>query len=218
MTDINGSYDSQAADYDGFIRKLVPGYDFFQTITPVLAGNPKTVLDIGCGTGNIAAAIRKLHNSADITCVDPSEEMLSIAKTKVNAEFIQSKAEDFKFDSTYDCITSIMALHNIQTREEREAVYKNIYNSLNSPGVYITADMVKGENETTDSLYMHMWRQYMLANIPAEEVDNKWIPLHKEKDVTYKVSEQMVMLYDAGFRSIDIINKNINFVIMAAYK
>jgi len=218
MTDINASYDSQAADYDGFIRKLVPGYDFFMTISPVLAGNPKTVLDLGCGTGNTAASIRKLHKDAEITCVDTSEEMIKIAQTKVDANFIQSKVEEFKPDGTYDCITSIMTMHNIQAREDREEVYKTIYNSLSSPGVYITADMINGENETTDSLYMHMWRQYMLANIPAEEVDNKWIPLHKEKDVTYKISEQMVMLYDAGFRSIDIINKNINFAIFACYK
>ncbi|PLX66442.1 MAG: hypothetical protein C0602_12355 [Denitrovibrio sp.] len=218
MTDINSMYDSNAEDYDGLIRKLVPGYDFFMTISPVLAGNPKTLLDVGCGTGNTAAALRRLHKDAEITCVDSSEKMLNIAKTKVDAKFIQSRSEDFTPETTYDCITSIMALQNIQTRPERENVYKTIYNSLNSPGVYITADMVKGENETTESLYMHMWRQYMLANIPADDVDNQWIPLHKEKDVTYKISEQMVMLYDAGFRSIDIINKNINFVIMACYK
>lgn len=218
MTDINGAYDSQAADYDQFIRKLVPGYDFFMTITPVLTGNPKSVLDIGCGTGNTAAAIRRLHKEAEITCVDPSQEMLNEAKAKVDADFVQSRIEDYVPEKTYDCITSTLVMHNVQTRQEREQIYKNVYNSLNSPGVYITADMVKGENDVTENLYMHMWRQFMLANLPAEEVDSKWLPLHKEKDVTFKISEQMVMLYDAGFRSIDIINKNISFVIMACYK
>ena len=61
MSDINSDYESQAADYDSFIRKLIPGYDFFMTITPVLVGSPATLLDLGCGTGNISAAIQRIH-------------------------------------------------------------------------------------------------------------------------------------------------------------
>jgi len=218
MTKTIDYYDSQASDYDGFIRKLVPGYDFFMTITPVLVGSPKTVLDIGCGTGNTAAAITKIHKDAEITCVEPSTEMLSIAKSRLDAEYIQSSIESFQPDITYDAITSTLVMHNIQTREEKQSVYNTIYKSLNSPGVYITADIINGENDITQNLYMTMWRSFMLNNLSQEEVDGKWLPLHKEKDKPLKISEQMVMLYDAGFRSIDIINKNINYVMMACYK
>lgn len=218
MTDFGRTYDSQADDYDQFIKKVVPGYDFFTTIAPVLVGSPKSVLDLGCGTGNIAAAVKKLHPEAAITCVDPSEGMLQKAQAKLDAGFIQSSAEDFTFDKKYDAVTSIMMMHNVQTREKRAEIYKSIYESLNSPGVYITADIALGENDVTHSLYMTMWRNYMLNGIPADEVDGKWLPLHREKDKPLKISEQMIMLYDAGFRSIDIISKTINFVMMAAYK
>jgi len=218
VKNIEESYNQQAKDYDGFIRKLVPGYDFFMGITPVLLNNPKNVLDIGCGTGNSAAAIKRLHPDTAINCVDPSEEMLRTAALRVKGDFVHSSVEDFSFDKKYDAVTSVMVMHNVQTREARAEIYKKIYNSLNSEGVYVTADILLGENEVTQNLYLGMWREYMLANLPAEEVDGKWIPLHKDKDKPIKLSEQLDTLRDAGFSSVDVLNKNINFCMMVAYK
>ena len=144
--------------------------------------------------------------------------MLEIAKTKITAEFIKSNIEDFTTTKKYDAITSIMVMHNVQTIEERFKAYKMIYETLNNGGIYITADILYGENDITQDIYMKMWREYMLGSLPPEEVDGKWLLLHKEKDKPIRVSKQMAMLYDAGFHSIDIINKNINFALMAAYK
>lgn len=218
MADIKDSYDAQAENYDDFIRKLVPGYDFFLSIAPVLVGTPKSVLDIGCGTGSIAASIRKLYPETQFTCVDPSDAMLKKAAEKINAEFVQSFVEDYTPEKKYDAVTSVMVMHNVQTIEQRKEIYKKIYDSLNSPGVYVTADIIQGETEITHKLYLTMWRNYMLNGIPQQDVDNIWLPNHMEKDKPVKLSEQMVMLYDAGFRSIDIVNKNINFAMLVAYK
>ena len=39
------------------------------------------VLDLGCGTGTIAAAVKKAYPKAHLTCVDISQNMLDIAKS-----------------------------------------------------------------------------------------------------------------------------------------
>src|SRR5215475_2911558 len=53
------------------------------------------LLDVGCGTGLIAVeAVKILGTAENITCLDPSDGMLSVAKLKLNARFVQGRAED----------------------------------------------------------------------------------------------------------------------------
>src|SRR3974390_2876930 len=53
------------------------------------------LLAVGCGTGLVALAAAKVLGSAEnITCLDPSEGMLSVAKSKLKARFLQGRAEE----------------------------------------------------------------------------------------------------------------------------
>jgi len=218
MSDINNIYDEQASEYDSVIRKMVPGYEFFMTITPVLLGRPGKVLDIGSGTGGTALSVKKVHPQAEVTCIEPSEGMRNILQTNIDAKIYHSRIEDFIPEEKYDAVTATLVMQNVQTVEEKKEVYKKIYDSMNDNGVFVTCDIIEGENNATQALYMTMWRQFMLNTLTEDEVDGKWIPMHKEKDAPLKLTEQFTMLAGAGFRSIDIINKNLNFVMMAAYK
>lgn len=71
-----------------------------------LAGDSrKHVLDLGCGTGLICDAMAARGH--EVTGVDPSATMLDIARQKPNgakAEWVQSLAQDFKSDKTFDLV------------------------------------------------------------------------------------------------------------------
>ena len=55
------------------------------------APRKSTLLDLACGPGNVSAFLLKLIPDVKITCVDLSDEMLRIAKSRLpNAEFYQS--------------------------------------------------------------------------------------------------------------------------------
>ena len=218
MSEISNSYSKQAKQYDDFIRKLVPIYDDVNNILPELITAPKKVLDIGSGTGNTAQVIQKKFPDADIICVDPTEGMLEIAKTKVTGRFICSDVENLEIDDTCCAVTSIMVMHNVQSVEKRQEAYNKIYSCLKSGGVYISADILKGETEQTHKTYMKLWRDFMLKSLSEDDVDGKWIPLHQEKDKPVKLSEQTSMLQKAGFKTVEIVLKNINFALTAAYK
>ncbi len=76
--------------------------DFYMS----LAGDsPKSILDLGCGTGLICEALAgKGH---DVTGADPAPAMLAIAKTKPNSSrvnWVQTKAQNFKTDKKFDLI------------------------------------------------------------------------------------------------------------------
>ncbi|KAA8922713.1 class I SAM-dependent methyltransferase [Thermoplasma sp.] len=72
------------------------------------------VADIGCGTGILAAMF--LENGNPVVCVDPNEDMLSVAKKNLsqfrNATFVNGKAEATHLnDHSVNVVTAGQAFH-----------------------------------------------------------------------------------------------------------
>lgn len=73
------------------------------------------LLDVACGTGLMAvAASQVLGAQTTITCVEPSDGMISVARKKLpGARFVQSGAEAMPLeDNTYDFLTVGYALRH----------------------------------------------------------------------------------------------------------
>lgn len=79
-------FNSIAAKYDFLNHFLSLGIDklWRQRLVKQLAiSNPRQVLDIATGTGDLAIQLAKYHKSVNITGVDISENMLSIGREKI---------------------------------------------------------------------------------------------------------------------------------------
>jgi demethylmenaquinone methyltransferase/2-methoxy-6-polyprenyl-1,4-benzoquinol methylase len=77
------------------------------------------LLDVACGTGLMAVAAKEvLGGDETITCIEPSDGMLAVARKKLNARFIQSGAESMPVDSdAYDFLTVGYALRHFADLE-----------------------------------------------------------------------------------------------------
>ncbi len=77
------------------------------------------LLDVACGTGLMAtAAARILGDAKDITCLDPSEGMLAVARGKLAATFVVGRAEALPFpDASFDFLTMGYALRHVANLE-----------------------------------------------------------------------------------------------------
>lgn len=86
------------------------------------------LLDVACGTGLVATAAAKVLGSAEtITCLDPSAGMLSVAKTKLAAHFVQGRAEHLPFpDNSFDFLTMGYALRHVTTLDEAFSEYHRV--------------------------------------------------------------------------------------------
>lgn len=89
-----------------------------------LASSPERMLDLGCGTGDLAVTISRLaKNDIDIVGLDYSETMLDVARSKSDAftggkiNFIHGDASDLNFpDGYFDCVGISFAFRNMVYR------------------------------------------------------------------------------------------------------
>ena len=72
--------------------------------------NGKKVLEIGCGTGRITAALTRW--GAEITATDISEEMLEVAKVRFHGNEDLSMPE-FRIMSVFDIDLDLMNYHHV---------------------------------------------------------------------------------------------------------
>jgi demethylmenaquinone methyltransferase / 2-methoxy-6-polyprenyl-1,4-benzoquinol methylase len=86
------------------------------------------VLDVACGTGLVAVEAAKILGTADnITCLDPSEGMLNVARTKLGAKFVQGRAEALPFpDNSFDFLTMGYALRHVLDLESTFREYRRV--------------------------------------------------------------------------------------------
>ena len=92
---MNHLYTSLAEIYDGMYRTFINYDDEFNFYSKILENYRCTqVLEIGCGTGNLAGKF--LRNGFRYTGLDLSEDMLTIARRNyVGGEFVKGDMRDF---------------------------------------------------------------------------------------------------------------------------
>lgn len=86
------------------------------------------LLDVACGTGLVAVAAAQILGTAEnITCLDPSNGMLEVARTKLAARFVQGRAEQMPFaDNSFDFLTMGYALRHVTSVEDTFREYHRV--------------------------------------------------------------------------------------------
>ncbi len=115
QTEIRLDYDGRATEF-ALHRKIHPEV-LRELIASGLFGPATRVLDVGCGTGNYAAALTA-ETSCRIFGVDPSERMLDWARDAASWESLtKSGAENLPFDAdAFDIVMSTDVIHHIRDR------------------------------------------------------------------------------------------------------
>jgi SAM-dependent methyltransferase len=111
-----GKLFSDAAAYEGYIgrwsRKLAPQLVAFSGIAD--GGN---VLDVGCGTGALTAAILDARPQCRVSGIDPASEYIAYARAHLHekrAEFEVGDAQKMRFPAaTFDAASSLLVFNFI---------------------------------------------------------------------------------------------------------
>ncbi len=121
-------FDTISGEYDNLNRVISFGIDIKwrnKVVAIVKATNPKNVLDIATGTGDLAISLAET-NAEKIIGLDISPGMLNVGKEKIKAKNLDAKidmiigdSENLPFDdNTFDAITVAFGVRNFETLEK----------------------------------------------------------------------------------------------------
>lgn len=99
------------------------------------------ILDLACGPGNVSYYLKKRMPDLGITGVDISEEMIDIARRRIqDGEFIVKDICDVTFKTKFDCVICAFAIPYLNSQETANLI-SIISQSLNSDGLFYLSFM-----------------------------------------------------------------------------
>ena len=137
------AYEGFAALYDEFMDEIeYPAWvQYIQDSWERLGEKPESVIDLGCGTGNITIPLAK--TGCSVIGVDISEEMLAEAQRKAYSEgisipfFCQDMVE-LELPYQVECVLSLCDSLNYLTEEgELSAAFSSIRRHLKPKGLFL---------------------------------------------------------------------------------
>ena len=127
--------------------------NFIQTMNP---SKNKSLIDVACGTGDIANLYIKYTNqNSKILCIDPNIKMINKAKKKLtyykNIKWKVAHAEILKINSdSYDFYTISFGLRNTKNIDKS---LKEAYRVLKKGGRFMCLEFSKIENLNLELIY-----------------------------------------------------------------
>jgi len=137
-------FDTISGNYDGLNRVISFGIDVKwrkKVLKLVSASNPKKILDIATGTGDLAILMTNT-NAGKIVGLDISAGMLEVGKKKIaeknlsdKIEMVLGDSENIPYeDNTFDAITVAFGVRNFENLEKGLA---EILRVLKPGGVFV---------------------------------------------------------------------------------
>ena len=194
-----------------------------------LPKDTKRILELACGTGALACDFAR--EGYDVTALDLSEQMLSVASERaqeeeVEVQFVQGDMMDLSEVGTYEAITCFSdSLCYMPDRQSVQQVFDSVYQALEEDGTFIfdvhslfQVDEVFPEYsyhyQTEDFAFLwdsypgeksHSVEHFLTFFVKENEGDKDFIrhdELHQER--TYSMENYYTMLENANFYNIKI--------------
>lgn len=197
--------------YDKKIKETIPFYDTFyeQIIELVKVYHPNKLawLDVGCGTGKMAAAAFKNIKIRRFTFCDCSPDMLKIAQerfTYSNAEFSLCDIRQMNYCNEFDVVTAVQVNHYFQ-KEERRIALRKCYEALKENGSFITFENFAPFSDLGKEIYLNKWKIYQMKMGKSPKECNQHVERYRKEYFPITLTEHMELMRECGFRAIEIL-------------
>ena len=152
---VSGHLKLRVAEYDELIRKLVPAYPAMRPVQlellalalPDCDAGPepcRRVLDLGGGTGALAAAIAERFPTATVEIWDTDPAMLAVSRERCARFGERIRYVERSFADPLppcDAVAACIALHHVKDMAVKGTIYKNIHAALRPGGIFMNAQL-----------------------------------------------------------------------------
>jgi SAM-dependent methyltransferase len=218
------AYDDAArvAEYDAKMEIMHPNRVKMADIVCAMLPFPRdaeiTILDLGTGTGFLAARLLQVFPHARFIAVDGAAAMMQQAQARLGAKSkqliwkigsFQQLANDNDLPEL-DAVVSSFALHHLAAEEKRR-LYHALRAKLRDNAWFVNADILVAPLEEIEMRYQHLRQlgiqkrlrergeEKSLAAIAAELMELE----KKDGDQPLPLDTDLHLLKEAGFRGVD---------------
>lgn len=239
MTELNKAeagwkFDEQVAPVFGnHVRSSVPGYDTFhdmiENLSVYFVEENSNVFDLGTSTGEAIIRVEEKNEKREgvqYIAYDNSEAMIEQARLRaVNRAGLHNHIEfcckDLTDKSLYiekaSFITSVLTMQFVKL-SEREEVLKRVHRGMLKGGAFIMVEKVLHDNTVLESIFTTEYENFKhKQGLSEEHIFTKKQSL-KGVMRPLSVSDNIEMLRNAGFTTVEVFFKHMNFVGFIAIK
>jgi ubiquinone/menaquinone biosynthesis C-methylase UbiE len=218
--DIAAAFDATADDYDAARRRLVPCFDaFYGTALELIAewGPPPgaAVLDLGAGTGLLAALVGAAFPGARLHLVDVAPAMLEQAKARFAGQdgvtFAVADYAAADLGGPYDLVVSALSIHHLDDAAKRR-LFARVLAALRPGGLFVNAEQVQAPTPELERRAHARWRRQAAA-LGAGEAELAAAEARMRHDRCATLEDQLRWLREAGFAEVDCAFKQWRFAV-----
>jgi SAM-dependent methyltransferase len=206
-------------EYDAKIRTFIPWYDELldaaaQTFDGLVGTRPTRVVDLGIGSGALAARCALLRRTARIVGIDADEGMLAFARQRLPHRLTTIAGDFLSIDlPRCDAFVASLALHHVRTRRAKAAFYRRCLAALKRGGVLISADCVLASSRRQRQRDRQVWREHLQRTYRAAEAE-ALLRAWAREDVYFELDDEVSLLRSAGF-DVDVPWRRHGFAVLA---
>jgi len=183
---------------------------------PFPPGSAPRILDLGAGTGLLAALLLARWPRARLVLLDLSEEMLDRARRRFAhlGSQVEIRPGDYLADprgAGYDAVVSALSIHHLPDRSKR-ALFRRAFGALRPGGWFVDADNVLAPTPALAAADRRSWiarvRRSGIGDVELAEALRR-----TRLDVLAPLPAQLAWLRSAGFDDVDCRYKWLHFAV-----
>ena len=202
------------SDYDARIRTFIPDYDtMLDVAASVIPGRTRTIVDLGIGTGALAARCLDQAPAASVVGIDADADILALASrrlkdrvTTVAGSFLRTPLP------ACDAIVASFALHHVRTRSAKAGLYRRIRKVLRPRGRFISVDAQPARDAAARRAARAAWLTHLeCAYTPRQAAS--LLAAWAHEDVYVPLEVEIDLLTRAGF-AVDVLWRKGTFAVL----
>lgn len=193
----------ETGEYDRQILTFIPYYDEIldqaALALDALERPARVVVDLGTGSGALAARCLKRLKGARVVGIDADPAMLAMAKQRLGRKLstIVDSFEAARFPAC-DVVTASFSLHHIETPAAKRRVFDKAFAALRPGGVLVDADSMTNASPRLAARDLDGWRRHLAAAHGAAGA-RRFLRAWADEDTYFPFDLEAALMREAGF-------------------